>query len=235
MQVANGNLTEVKDAGSTRKPRHTIKLALLLMSIVFSAAVFLTLDYFRSAAIRRSRPKLGHFSCGALDPVRVQAFQPNCTSIMPWGSDPYEFSTNSLGLRDERIREVPLTTERPRLLILGNSFTQGMEKWRDSYVGSIASHFPQYEFLNGGVMWYSPSNYLNMARMVLAKGVAMDEVVVFVGVSDVFDEAASYQDVGTAGAVRVLRKFKPPRARFRLVFPALRPHCPALYGHVLHD
>ena len=65
----------------------------------------------------------------------------------------------------------------------------------------IAAHFPQYDFLNGGVASYSPSNYLNVARMVLAEGYDIDEVIVFIDISDVHDEAAFYRDIDASGAV----------------------------------
>jgi hypothetical protein len=187
-------------------PPHTqqrkIKLALLLASIAFSAAAFLTLDWFRSAAIlRRTKSNAMPSSCRLPDPVRHHAFKPNCASIHQWGGDTYEFFTNSLGFRDEKIREVPLADTRPRILILGDSFTEGMIAWRDSYVGRIAAHFPQCDFLNGGVLSYSPSNYLNTARIVLAAGVEFDEVLVFIDISDVQDEAAFYRDADASGSV----------------------------------
>jgi len=118
-----------------------------------------------------------------------------------WGGDSFELITNSLGFRDDRVREVPLAEAQPRILMLGDSFTEGKLAWRDSYVGKIAAHFPQYDFLNGGVGGYSPSNYLNTARMVLAKGVDFDEAIVFIDISDVHDEAAFYRDVDASGAV----------------------------------
>jgi hypothetical protein len=188
-----------------------MKLALLLASIAFCTAGFLTLDWFRSAAIRRSAVNVGHFRCGTVDSLRGTAFKPNCFSIMRWGSYRFEFYSNSLGFRDERVRQVPLTESQPRLLMLGNSFTQSEGPWRDSYVGRIAAHFPQYDFLNGGAMGYSPSVYLNVARMVQAKGVDIDEVIVFTGANDVFDEAATYQDVDASGAVTQTQKPLPPR------------------------
>jgi len=153
------------------------KLALLLVSIAFSAAAFLTFDWFRSAAIQRdSRLNVKPNSCRILDPVRHHALKPNCASIEHWGSASYEFLTNSLGFRDEKIREVPLADVRPRILMLGDSFTEGMIAWRDSYAGRIAARLPQYDFLDGGVLSYSPSNYLNTTRMELAAGVEFDEV-----------------------------------------------------------
>src|SRR5208283_3538895 len=127
--------------------------------------------------ISKSTVKLSE--CGVPDKVRQHALKPNCASIVGWGRDTYEFFTNSLGFRDERIKQVPLADARPRILLLGDSFTEGQTVWPDSYAGKIADHLPQYDFLNGGVAAYSASNYLNVARMVLAAGFEVDEVLVF--------------------------------------------------------
>jgi hypothetical protein len=189
------------------------KVLLLLVSIVFSAAGFLVLDWFHSRAIMRVARKKPPLTCGAGDPLHGNPFKPNCSCIMPWGAAPFEFSTNSLGLADERVRQVPLRDERPRLLILGNSFTQGSGPWRESCVGRIAAHFPQYDFLNGAVWSYSPSTYLIMARKLLAQEVEIDEVLVFVGIADVHNEAAVYRDVDASGAVAA--NYLPPAKRSR--------------------
>src|SRR5208337_271395 len=157
-----------------------MKLALLLASAIVSVIAFVAFDCIYTAAIRRIHKPTVTASCGIRDPVRHHAFRPNCTSNFHWGGSQWEFHTNSLGFRDERVREVPLADSRPRILILGDSYTEGMIAWRDSYVGRIAARFPQYDFLNGGVASYSPSNYLNTARMVLATGVEFDEVIVFI-------------------------------------------------------
>jgi len=174
-----------------------MKLVLTLLGLVFAAMLFLALDWFHTATIHR----ITYNPCKVRDPIRHHAFKPNCTSIEQWGRDSYQFLTNSLGFRDEQIRDVPLADARPRVLLLGDSFTEGPLAWPDSYAGRIAAHFPQYDFLNGGVGSYSPSNYLNVARMVLAKGVDIDEVIVFIDMSDVQDEAAYYQDADPSGAV----------------------------------
>ncbi len=185
-----------------RRKQRTMKVMLLLLSIAFSMAAFLTLDWFRSAAIlRHSKSSFKPNSCRVRDPIRHHALKPNCASMDQWGGDTYEFLTNSLGFRDEKVREVPLTDARPRILMLGDSFTEAPLAWRDSYVGVIAAHFSQYDFLNGGVGSYSPSNYLNVARIVLAKGVEIDEAIVFIDISDVHDEAAFYRDIDSSGAV----------------------------------
>jgi hypothetical protein len=135
--------------------------------------------------------------------VRHFAFQPNCACTRPWLRDSYPFYTNNLGFRDERIRDVPFADFRPRILILGDSAPEGMTSWSDSFIGRVAAKFPQYEFLNGSVEGYSPSNYLNTARMVFDKGIDIDEVIVFIDVSDVQDEAAFFHDKGASGAVDI--------------------------------
>ncbi len=85
--------------------------------------------------------------------------------------------------------------------MLGDSFTESMGPWNTSFVGRIAARFPQYEVLNGGVGGYSPSNYLNTARIALNGGLDVDEAIVFIDISDVQDEAALVSDRDSSGAV----------------------------------
>jgi hypothetical protein len=182
------------------------KLLLLLFAVVFCLALFLVLDGFRTALIQRSAlritgPGLGCFS--VRDMTRVFALQPNCSCTRAWGGERYSLMTNSLGFRDKEIRQVPLTDTKPRVLMLGDSFTEGMVAWNDSFVGKIAANFPQYDFLNGGVGGYSPSNYLNTARIALNEGVDFDEAIVFIDISDAQDEAAFFRDVDASGAVAI--------------------------------
>ncbi len=182
--------------------RRLAKILWRMFQLCLLLAPFLILDWVHSAAVRRSsHPSAKLHNCGVRDPVRHHAFKPNCTAVYPWGGSWYDFATNSLAFRDEKVREVPLADDRPRILILGDSMTEGMLPWRDSYVGRIAAHFPQYDFLNGAARSYSPSNYFNVAHAVLARGYKIDEVMVFIDISDVQDEAAYYRDKDASGAV----------------------------------
>jgi hypothetical protein len=196
---------EVTQADSGLGPsrrRPPSKLSLLLVWLVICLLLFLALDWLWTAWVLRSKPPIGPQStCFTQDAVRHHALEANCTCDRHWGKESYPFATNSLGFRDENIRQVPLTSTRPRILLLGDSFTEGMSSWPDSYVGQIAARFPQYEFLNGAVESYSPSNYFNVARVLLEKGVKFDEVIVFMDMSDAQDEAAFYRDIDASGAV----------------------------------
>jgi hypothetical protein len=186
------------------KRQRRLKLALFVASLVFSIAGFVAFDYLYSSAILGAAVSGGsHGFCFSRDPVRSFAFLPNCSCIRPWLGSSYEFNTNSLGFRDEHIRQVPLTSAQPRILILGDSAPEGMTSWRDSFVGRLAANFPQYDFLNSSVEGYSPSNYLNTARMLISEGVDFDEAIVFIDISDAQDEAAFFHDVGSSGAVAI--------------------------------
>ena len=189
---------------SQRSRQRGIKLRLFLLSLLLSAAGFLAFDWLYSAAILHSAVA-GNTQgfCFARDPVRHFAFQPNCECTRPWLRDSYKFYTNNLGFRDEKIRDVPPAVFEPRILILGDSAPEGMTSWSDSFVGRIAANFPQHKFLNGSVEGYSPSNYLNTARMVFEKGIDIDEVIVFLDISDVQDEAAFFHDKDSSGAVDI--------------------------------
>jgi hypothetical protein len=181
-----------------------IKLALFLLSLIVSVTTFVAFDFFYSKAILGSAVSgRTHGFCFSRDPVRVFGFRPDCSCIRPWLGSSYEFKTNSLGFRDQEIREVPRSSPRPRVLILGDSEPEGMTSWQDSFMGRVAANFPQYEFLNGSVEGYSPSNYLNTARMVVRDGADFDEAIVFIDISDAQDEAAFFHDTDSSGAVAI--------------------------------
>ncbi len=202
MVATTNDLAQADSAPGPSHWRPPNKLSLLLASLLVSLFLFLALDWLWSMWILRSKTRItSQGTCFMRDPVRHHSLQPECFCYRHWGKESYTFVTNNLGFRDERIRTVPLATTRPRILILGDSFTEGMSSWADSYIGQIAVRFPQYEFLNGAVESYSPSNYLNVTRALLHRGVEFDAVIVFIDISDAQDEAAFYYDKDGSGAV----------------------------------
>jgi len=186
-----------------QSPGFGTKLLLLLLSAIFCVALFVALDATYCVLFRKSAfPTLHELvGCKIADPTRVYALRPDCSSIRAWGHQRYFLSVNSEGFRDKVVREVPPIDPKPRILMLGDSFTESMGSWDTSFVGRIAARFPQYEILNGGVDGYSPSTYLNTARLALTSGLDFDEVIVFIDISDVQDEAALYYDLGAMGTV----------------------------------
>ena len=183
------------------------KLLLLLASIFFCIVGFVGLDAAYSFLFRKSAvPSLHELvGCKINDAMRVYSLRPDCSSIRAWGRERYLLCVNSQGFRDKTVREVSLTDPRPRILMLGDSFTESMGPWETSFVGRIAARFPQYEILNGGMDGYSPSTYLTTARLALTSGLDFDEAIVFVDISDVQDEAALVHDAGPSGAIAYAR------------------------------
>ena len=183
------------------------KLLLLFLSVVLCIVAFVVLDAAYSFLFRKSAvPTPAEiFGCLGHDALRALALQPYCSCTRAWGSERYALNVNSQGFRDEQVRQVPLTDPRPRILMLGDSFTESMGPWETSFVGRIAKRFPQYEILNGGVGGYSPSNYLNTERIAVNSGLDFDEAIVFIDISDVQDEAALVSDIDSSGAVALAR------------------------------
>ena len=197
------------------------KILLLLVSVFFCLLIFVGLDAIYSALSRKSSvPTPAElFGCLTGDPVRGMSFQPNCTTTRAWGRERYQLNINSQGFRDETVREVPPTDPRPRILMLGDSFTESMGPWNTSYVGRLAAQFPQYEILNGGVGGYSPSNYLNTERIAMKSGLQFDEAIVFIDISDVQDEAALVHDVDLSGSIALAKNqyhYSSPYSKVRL-------------------
>ena len=196
------------EAFSSRQgPSFGQKFLLLLFSIVICAIAFVALDAAYSFLFRKSAEPTPSeiFGCLGHDALRALALQPYCSCTRAWGHERYALNVNSQGFRDKEVRQVPLTDPRRRILMLGDSFTESMGPWETSFVGRLASRFPQYEILNGGVGGYSPSNYLNTARIALKSGLDFDEAIVFIDISDVQDEAGLVSDIDDSGAVRLAR------------------------------
>jgi len=198
---------EAAPAANSQAPSLGQKLLLLLFAVFFCLIFFVALDGVYSHFSRKSSvPTPAElFGCLGRDPWRVLALQPYCSTTRAWGRERYSLNVNSQGFRDEKVRQVPLTDPRPRILMLGDSFTESMGAWNESFVGRIAARFPQYEILNGGVGGYSPSNYLNTARIALHSGLDFDEAIVFIDISDVQDEAGLVHDIDDSGAVALAR------------------------------
>jgi hypothetical protein len=113
-----------------------------------------------------------------------------------WGVR-YRLITNSLGFKDASVRDVPLKSASRRILLIGDSFAEGIGmNFEDSFAGMLYSagqeRGEKIEFLNAGVASYSPSIYYKKIAYLLGAGLQFDEVVLFSDPSDVTDEATSY-------------------------------------------
>lgn len=187
---------------------------------VYCAAIFLVLDFGYSKLVheedRSGRIPVAYYSHG---------FLPNFEGYESWGMRRDRVVTNSLGFKDGQTREVPATGSSRRILLIGDSFTEGVGlRFEDTFAGMLYAEGqrrePKIEFLNAGVTSYSPVVYYRKIKYLLDAGLRFDEVIVFSDLSDVQNEAASYFCIDEHAEYRRLCE-TPPAAP--VAPPSLRP------------
>jgi hypothetical protein len=114
------------------------------------------------------------------------------------GGDKYpkfKVITNSLGFRDSKIREIDLK-KKNRIVFIGDSFTFGVLLDYEYTVPGLADiYFGEkgIEVLNAGVSTYSPSIYYYKTKFFIEQGLKFSHLVVFIDISDIEDEAVTYE------------------------------------------
>ena len=162
--------------------------------VVYCVALFLIFDFVWSSFTQgEEQARLARI----YDPVYDHGFAANFDGYDVWGEARYRLVTDSLGFKDTSTREVPLKSASRRILLIGDSFTEGIgQPFENTFAGLLAEEGAKrsnmVEFLNAGVASYSPTIYLAKIKYLLDKGLQFDEVVLLSDSSDVEDEASSY-------------------------------------------
>jgi len=125
------------------------------------------------------------------------ALEPGVSTEAEWGPTRHPFHTNSLGFKDSRAREVSPRTEGERILLMGDSFTEGIGiRWEDTFAGVLEMQLTRWsvEILNAGVSSYAPIIHLRLLEHLLDDvGLEIDRAIVFIDPSDIAEEALSYR------------------------------------------
>jgi len=121
----------------------------------------------------------------------------NFSDVVEWGKTPYPLNTNSKGFVDRVKRQVKDQSDQYRILMIGDSFTEGVGyPYDDTFIGMFAAMLknPRIEVLNAGVKSYSPKLYFLKIKYLLEENsFQFDELFVFIDLSDIQDEIV-YQD-----------------------------------------
>ncbi len=207
-------------AGATvfeRHPRTTLAIVVLLSLVILdflAANVFAAIGWYTpprkfETYYRVSHPVYHHTLASNINYAKAQ-----------WGPIRYQVHTNSLGFKDREVRQVPLESDRHRVLFIGDSFTEALGySFDDSFVGIVSRHIEAkgIEVLNAAVTSYSPIIYYRKIKYLLQEvGLEFHHVVALIDISDVLDEAVGYRfnvdgNVVSVGGPRVERfseKFK---------------------------
>lgn len=142
----------------------------------------------------------------------------NQEAVAAWGTgEPYRVFTNSLGMMDREVREVPLSTSKHRIVFIGDSYTEGLGVgFEETFVGRISQRVDasRVEVLNAAAVSYSPKLYYLKTRYLIENvGLEFDELYVFIDISDVQDEIlyANYTPTEASTGVDI------PRAAHRFL------------------
>lgn len=183
--------------------------------MLLAIALLCALDFCAGNIFRRwIEPALGRrepasdeglYRCGS--PVYHHDLVPNVAVKRAfWRGRYYPVSANSLGFRDRTVRTVELKAARRRILVLGDSFAEGVGvEYPQTCVGIIEESLAakRVEVLNAAVASYSPTIHLAKARHLLqTTGLQFQEAIVFLDIVDVEDELFRY-DLNAGGRVVV--------------------------------
>lgn len=163
-------------------------------TLVISLVLLLAIDYL-----------VGERLLGAIDnqsyekkyrishPIYHHTLAPNYDGRGAWGDGSYRVCTDASGFKSAC--GVPATDSKQfDLAFIGDSFTEGIGlPYEQTFVGRIAAALPDQRIANLGVTSYSPSIYLAKVRALLAQGYRFKELVVYIDISDIQDEATTYR------------------------------------------
>jgi hypothetical protein len=160
----------------------------------YCLGLFLAFDFAYSTITRGEEKER---SARIADPIYDHGFAADFDGYDIWGELRYRLITDSLGFKDASVRKVPLKSASRRILLIGDSFVEGIGvNFEDSFAGQLyragQERSEKIEFLNAGVASYSPSIYYKKIKYLIESGLQFDEVVLFSDTSDVTDEATSY-------------------------------------------
>ncbi len=124
---------------------------------------------------------------------------PNTQLMYHWNNDAdYPVYINSLGLIDKTVRTVSQTSDKHRVLFIGDSFTEGVGfPYDQTFVGIIANTItPQnVEVLNVGLQGYSPKLYVEKTKFLLEEqGIRANQAIIMLDISDIHNEAYGYKN-----------------------------------------
>jgi lysophospholipase L1-like esterase len=135
------------------------------------------------------------------DDVYHHGFKPmTSVDLEYWGPLAASYRINSLGFRDKAVREVPLASDRRRIVFIGDSFTEGIGvPYEKTFVGLIDETLASrgIEVLNAGAASYTPIIYYRRVRHLLEDvGLRFDELFVCIDIGDIQDEVTYKLDEG---------------------------------------
>ena len=183
-----------------------IKKTLTLFSIIaISVALLLLIDFSigsflipcsEVAHLEVARCKNTNTNANSLrvqHPVYHHDLKKNGREIGQWGRETYELCTDENGFKTS-CNSSNKSVKNFDIAFIGDSFTEGVGlAYEDTFVGQISKSRPKLKIANLGVSSYSPSIYFSKVNFLLEQGITFKELVVYIDISDIQDEANLYE------------------------------------------
>lgn len=164
----------------------------LITFLIFILLDFLTGKYIYNKFVRSDFIDVDT-SFGERDDIYDHKFKKNNNSVVGWGKFKYNLCTDSNGFRNSCKNQFSSLKEFD-LAFLGDSFTEpvGMN-FENSFVGIISSQMKEKRIANLAASSYSPSIHFAKMNFLLSKGYKFKEIIVFIDLSDIVDDAVCYK------------------------------------------
>jgi len=151
---------------------------------IYYILIYLIIDF---GVGRNYNPKIH----GVYNSYYHHDLKPMYSGNLRWGNE-YPMYTNSFGFKDKINREISLISDKYRILFIGDSFTEGVGvPYKDTFSGLVENKIDleRIELFNAGVISYSPKLYYLKTKYLLKnKGLKINEIIVFIDISDIQDE-----------------------------------------------
>ena len=175
------------------------KFYYLMFLVVASFFSLLFLDFFVGGYLIpcSERTHLDHSRC--VNPLRIShpiyhhGLAANFHGHDSWGPIKYSMCTDDYGFKISCNRRSSSNFNYD-LVFMGDSFTEGIGlEYEETFVGQISKELPSLKIANVGVSSYAPSIYLAKTKHLIEKGIRFKELIVYIDISDIQDEALFYR------------------------------------------
>lgn len=110
-----------------------------------------------------------------------------------FGGAKYRVCTNYSGFKDS-CKNINEQSKFYDVGFIGDSYTEGLGlSFEDTFVGIISKKLGNIKIANLGVTTYSPSIYFTKIKHLLNEGYQFKEIIVYIDISDIYDEAIRYK------------------------------------------
>lgn len=188
---------------ANRRPRPILRTAVVLAAVAGSVAFCEALLRLQEPFVHAMERRYNWAAQYVQHPVWNHQARPSAAFTHRVGdmAAPFDYVTNSLGLRDSREFDVPKPAGVTRVLVMGDSFTEGY--FEDDTLSvrlerrlNGLGRSTEFQVVNAGCPSYSPLLHYLRLKYQLAN-LQPDFVILNVDLTDVYDDYRNYRPLAT--------------------------------------